>query len=700
MGSILLWRYSGTDTNGQWKPLLSALQKALPQLYRLGSYEPEEQQGPVIWLKCVVDRTLPDVMPDEGVVPILYLPNLSRQDLRASGDCDLMLQPLVELQYRGAVWHQRNGRDWTVEAFLVSEDGLDLDVARDTQTREAILRALTHLADEPIAGLKGKRLEAEDFDRLTIGDPIRDLLTWMSDPEAFESRADDDRWKIFCDVCAREFSFDPDRGGVVAAATALVQGDDKWNDAWKRFCEAPQLYPGVAGALRNEQPTDLLSLIDQSRRPGFNEEQEDRLQTALEETLDQPHVDACDRVEALEQEHRGRRDWVWAQIGESPYAQALEPLGRLARAAKQSLGGPSIEAIIRDYTARGWHCDQASMDALSCLTPGPDRDLVAWVVRALYQPWLDKSARNFQELLSAGGVETHALVTGVTSEPEVCVLFVDGLRFDLGAKLHGLLEAQGNKVQLTHRLAPIPTVTATAKPMASPAHGACGCSDDATDFYPSIDGTTNPANAGRLRDAMARNGVEILEKDEIRMGLGAERGAWCEVGKIDEFGHKLNVDLVRHIDAELNAIVSRVEALLGAGWQKVRIVTDHGWLLLPGGLPKVEIPASVVESKWARCAVVKGESASAVPTYPWHWNPMIQIASPPGIGAFWVNNEYAHGGVSLQECVVPELIVERGVAAVSATIRSVSWRGMRCRVSVETNASRIDCGPAAELEAA
>ena len=455
----LLW----TDTNGQWNPLLPALQKALPQLYRLGSYAPAERQGPVIWLKCVVDRTLPDAAPDEGVVPILYLPKLGRQELRAAGDCDPVLQPLVELQYRGAVWHQRNGRDWTVEAFLMSEDGLDLNVARDTQTREAILRALTHLAEEPIAGLKGKRLEAEDFERLAIGDPIRDLLTWISDPQAFESRADDNRWKTFCNVCKREFSFDPNQEGVDAAATALVQGSEKWNEAWKRFREAPQLYPGVANALNKAQPTDLL--VDQSRLPGFNEEQEDKLRTALEEALGLPHADACDRVDALEQEHRDRRDWVWAQIGESPYAEALEPLGRLARAAKQSLGGPSIEAVVHDYTTRGWHCDQASLDALACLTPGPDRDLIAKVVRALYQPWLDKSARNFQELLSANDVERNALVTGVNSEPEVCVLFVDGLRFDLGAKLHGLLEAQGNQVRLTHRLAPIPTVTATAKPM-------------------------------------------------------------------------------------------------------------------------------------------------------------------------------------------------------------------------------------------
>ena len=64
-----------------------------------------------------------------GRVPILYLPGVSRQDLRAGGDCPLDLQPLIELQYRGAVWHQRNGRDWTVEAFLTSEDGLGLDIA-------------------------------------------------------------------------------------------------------------------------------------------------------------------------------------------------------------------------------------------------------------------------------------------------------------------------------------------------------------------------------------------------------------------------------------------------------------------------------------------------------------------------------------------------------------------------------------------
>ena len=33
------------------------------------------------------------------------------------------LQPLAELQYRGVLWSQKNGRDWTVNAFVQSRDG-------------------------------------------------------------------------------------------------------------------------------------------------------------------------------------------------------------------------------------------------------------------------------------------------------------------------------------------------------------------------------------------------------------------------------------------------------------------------------------------------------------------------------------------------------------------------------------------------
>jgi hypothetical protein len=166
--------------------------------------------------------------------------------------------------------------------------------------------------------------------------------------------------------------------------------------------------------------------------------------------------------------------------------------------------------------------------------------------------------------------------------------------------------------------------------------------------------------------------------------------AWTETGKIDERGYQLGVALAHQLDAETDSIDLRVRGFLAAGWQKVRIVT-HGWLLVPGGLPKVAMPAFLVELKWARCALVRGESTTDVPTYPSYWNENVRIASPPGIGSFWADVEYAHGGVGAQECIVPELEVELGQEAIQAKITAVQRRGMRCRITIASNTPvRVD----------
>jgi len=676
----LLW----TDTDGQWRPLIPALRNLLPQIYVFGSYDSANHVGPAIWLKCIVDRTLPEVAPLAGSVPILYLPGVSRQDLRAGGDCPAPVQPLIELQYRGALWHQRNGRDWTVEAFLASEDGVGLDIALDNRTREAILRALPVLASEPLAGLRGHRLDADDFDRLSVGDPVRDLLGWMSEPEPFQGRCDPARWETFRNICIREFGFDPDKDGPTRAGDLMLNGNGKWEGVWRRFRDAPRGYPGIAELLRNATPRDLL--VDRARQPQVNEEQEAHLRYALEAALALPHEAICDRILKLDVENRDRRSWVWADLGYSTMAHALEPLARLAALARSPLGGVSLTAMAADYSTDGWRCDRAALDSMNHAKSPSDNALIAKVVRALYAPWLDKSARRFQELATQDEAEYRRLVSGVNAEPETCVVFADGLRFDVAGVLQERLEQRGLRVKLGHRIAPLPTVTATAKPIASPAHSACEGGASSEDFNPVLSISKQSVNASRLRDEMARQGVEILESEETTLAAKTDKGGWTEIGRLDEMGHSLGASLVRHIDVEVEAIADRVSALLGTGWARVRVVTDHGWLLVPGGMPKVELPAYLVATKWARCASVRGESSPAVPTFPWHWNPQARIASPPGIGSFIVNTEYAHGGVSLQECVVPEMLIERGEVSLKAHITEISWRGMRCRVVVETNA--------------
>jgi hypothetical protein len=676
----LVW----TDSDGEWKELFPVIQAVMPHVYRLGVYDPANNTGPAIWLKCIVDRTLPEA-PVAGITPIVYLPGVSRQELRAAEDCRPALQPLIELQYRGRVWHQQNGRDWTVEAFLGSEDGLGLEIAQDSRTREAMLRALPLLAEVDLAALGGRRLDADDFDKLAVNDPVRDVLRWMGNPDAFRKGIDQARWQSFCNVCKSEFSFNPDQDGTPVAAGAILSGDASWDRIWKRYCESPKLYPGIPDLLREPVAGQGNLGFDQSRNPAANDEAEARLRRQFADVVTLPHHQACEAILGLEKEHGERREWVWASLGLSPCADSLAHLAQLAKCAQTPVAGADIQSIAAAYVQEGWRCDRAALDALANGKGAADKTLIAKIVQALYRPWLDLSARHFQAVVGNSGEALRGAIQGVVCEKDSCILFVDGLRFDVAMMLKGKLEARSFITNMSHRLAPIPTVTATAKPLATPVSKCLEGVPSTEDFAPVLSKSKQPATAQRLRTAMQDAGVELLEADEIRIPIAADQGGWTEMGRIDYLGHKLGVGMCSQIDEEVEAVADRVVALLQTGWSRVRIVTDHGWLLLPGGLPKFDLPPWVVQAKWARCAAVKGNSTPTVPTYGWHYNGNVQIASPPGIACFGAGNDYAHGGVSVQECVIPELIVERGAEAISAMITDVQWRGMRCRVKVKTN---------------
>ena len=118
----VLW----TDPERWWEGVLPELLALLPELFLLGGYVPGRRTGPALWLRCIEARLVDGASP-VGVTPILYLPGISRERLRAAEDCPQELAALVELQYRGAMWLHVNGKDWTPYAYLVSKHGgLDL----------------------------------------------------------------------------------------------------------------------------------------------------------------------------------------------------------------------------------------------------------------------------------------------------------------------------------------------------------------------------------------------------------------------------------------------------------------------------------------------------------------------------------------------------------------------------------------------
>ena len=719
--AAILW----TDSDFRWQPILPQLRRLMPQLLTLGDFRREERSGPAIWLRYEIDRA---GSPGEttSAIPVIYLPGVSRQALSTAEACPKHLKPLLELQYRGLCWAQKNGRDWTVEAFLASSHGgLGLDLAQDNATRQSMQRALSELAGTSVQALTGRRLEAEDFDRLFSDDPVRDLLVWLNDPQGVQAGWGAGRWQAFVSRCKNDLGLDPERDGEVVAAERLGERDGPWQAVWRRFAEAPALYPNLPALLRRAMP---LIPLQASSWPKNNEQDEDALRKALFELGSKAPAIARKAVLELEKEHGKRRDWAWATLGQAPLAQALEPLAELAERTANELGGASPDEMAKLYVDGAWRVDDAALRSYAAVKTAADSEAVAAALNAIYSPWLDAAARHLQALVedqplpgnnqpqerqtSKGSAGADGMrralaaqaddqrldeleatgsdsVSGASKhesalKPGMATLFADGLRFDVAQHLVSRLQASGRAVEASIRWAGLPTVTATAKPAVSPVAAHIDGKALGEDFLPALADTQKPLTTDRFRKLLAEQGFEHLSATETGDPSGC---AWTETGELDKLGHSLQAKLAASIEAQLSLLAERIQALLRAGWREVRVVTDHGWLWLPGGLPKADLPKYLTESRWARCATIKGGSSVDAPTVPWHWNQQERVAIGPGIACFTAGNEYAHGGLSLQEAVVPVLRVGPGTGGqakqAQIQIAAVSWIGLRCRVRIE-----------------
>ena len=675
----ILW----PDKEQQWAPLVRELRARLP-LLTLGAYAPAERTGPAIYLRCMLDRTLPtDPLPAHAV-PVVYLPSVSRQELRAVEEAPQPLQPLAELQYRGVLFTHRNGRDWTVAGFLQSPDGgLGIAVGADEATRKALLRALPVLAHEPLARLRKEApLRAPFLDALLNPDDVRRLLLWMNDPKGYPERLTPAEWQAFAALCREKYGFDPEADGELVAAGRLGKPKGAWELVWQRFAEAPDAYPNLPLLLRRAKPpaAQQLGLFEKPSPywPQDSEAAEASLRHALASLRDRPPAEVREELRKLEATHGDRRRWVWAKLGHTRLAQALEHLVQLAEATETSLGGATVAAVAQGYAASGWKADVAVLQALAAVESGEDVAAVEAAILPLYRPWLEAAATAFQHVVLANPAQHYAVSSMERPHPGTCILFCDALRFDVAQRLAAALHERDLDCQIAWRLAALPPLTPTAKPaVAALASAVCG---GAPGFTPVVRATGAPVNAANLRDLLQQAGYQTLAGDETGDPAGL---AWTELGAIDQYGHAQGCGLARQLEGEIAALERRVAELLAAGWQRVLIVTDHGWLLLPGGLPKVELPQHLTLERKGRCAVLKEGAHTDQATVPWHWGPTVSIAVAAGIGCYEAGKQYEHGGLSPQECVTPTITVSRPASAPDVRIQKVTWRGLRCSITIE-----------------
>ena len=693
--AVILW----PDKERQWQPVLSQLRDVLPELLVFGDLNIEERTGPAIWLKCVIAKALASVNLPEDLTPVIYLPGISRAELRDVVNCPDGLKPLAELQYRGAMCSQYNGKDWTLNAFLTSGSfGLGLDVAQDKGTKEAMLMALGELLNTELSALESRRLEASDFNLLLTSDPIKDLLRWMDAPDQTRERLGEARWRALCNQSKREYHIDIEGDGVFAAAEKLCAAEGQWQQIWQRFVDTCDSFTALPELLSRVDLPDMFA--DVAHYPQANKKQESDLLSDLQGLIASTPMEARQAIEDLDLRHRTRRGDLWAKLGQSPWALLLEPLHNMVLLTQKSLGGLSPEELGKRYEQDGWQTDAAALRCIKQCNSKQQKDLIVELLTVIYTPWLADLNERFQQHVADKGYPGGASkndskqVNEAVAEYKTageCVFFVDGLRLDVAHQLMTLLSSRGIKPSLKTQWSALPSVTATAKAAVSPIAGELiGLVTD-NDFEPSVidqGGLTHD----RFKRTLSKLDWQYLEEDDIGDPTG---NAWTACGDIDKEGHKSELKLPGRIPRILDTIVDRIEELQQSGWQKIRIVTDHGWLLVPGTMPKMDLPAQAADSRWGRCAQLKPNVHVDGLTLGWYWNANTAIHFPPGIHSFIAGRCYSHGGVSLQECLIPVITIEGEVKVnqlEEASITSVHWLGLTCRVEVDSKSEslRID----------
>lgn len=694
--SAILW----PDEEGLWELAIGSLAPERP-LLTLGDYDPDREQGPSAWIRVRLRELA--INAEEGApVPLVYLPGVPRRNLSDAGSLATDLQPLAGLALRCAVFAQRNGTDWTPTAFFVNRsEGVGLKVAGDRETKEALSRNLGDLLDAPIDDLRNRTLTSVDFDHQVIEDAPRLILRWMDDPKEFETATrTDGKWKNFVTVVSKDYKVHPERDGVLIAGEQLGERKGKWSQVWSRFAESPSSHLGVVEVLRRSRPEGLLVQAHPESWPQENEEQESQAEQALRALVGQPTATVRQRLAELEATHAGRREWVWARMGQAPFADLLSHFAELADRTREPGYGATVDELAQLYTTDGWRADRAFVECLAALSAGHEaRSAVASVAEALYRPWLEEVATRFQNAWeSSGAVPTRRAGPDAQEPDGTCVMFIDGLRFDVAWDLADTLAESDLSATLDWGLAGVPSVTGTCKPAVSPVADQLGPGKDLEPSAPN--GVA--WNQNQLRKLLEASGWDLVPSDST--GRPGGRG-WTEGGDIDKLGHAVGINLAGRLRDEVRAISQRIQQLIAAGWRRVLVVTDHGWILLPGTLPKQELPEHLTEIRKGRCArMSEGVDGGnlGIRVLPWRWDDAVAIAVSNSIHAFEAGKVYEHGGLSPQECVVPVLAVETARAdddeSASPTANvgiDIQWSGLRVKFTL----SGVPDGTLADLRA-
>jgi hypothetical protein len=369
-----------------------------------------------------------------------------------------------------------------------------------------------------------------------------------------------------------------------------------------------------------------------------------------------------------------RRDKLfWGRIGRAPFWRPLELASRLYEGSRKAISEAEALSSIDDFTEKysagdgWWRLDLCTLELAASCDALTNRERVAFV---------DSAFRAYGDYVNRANVMFLALVQRSAWRPETCqfwtrfavgkgktaVLFVDALRFDMARRLSSSLPSYEFNVVLTTLKAPVPSVTEIAMSALLPGAEGLEIAIEGSKLHVLLDNQDVSNRTDRLVWLQQHSGrsARFVELDEVEKIDTASVDLLVVTSReVDEFG-TFAADLhPKGLLDLLEEISKSIRYLKEHGFERILVSTDHGFLFVP---PSVQVnyldaPRSkICKRRFAVGGISEGCVVKKAHELGFEGEEV--FAFPIGLSVFAIQGEtgsFLHGGLSLQECLVPIL---------------------------------------------
>lgn len=376
----------------------------------------------------------------------------------------------------------------------------------------------------------------------------------------------------------------------------------------------------------------------------------------------------------------------WSREGSVLAWQALRLANQIIRTIDDCISelgksdSPSLLAC--RYTDQWWKIDRDYRNYRAKYDGENRLGKLSQQIAAIYRQFQDQLNEKFlnmiqtQGTLTINGIEKQSSFwtrSVASSRRKRAVLLVDALRFELACDLKDRLEEtiRDAQVKCTPLIASVPTLTPVG--MASIVSGEEIEVDLTTDGNWNVK-SIKKGEVGNLSvkedrknilkkrhpKAVFYNFEDILKPSELNVGDGNPVVLFTQ--EMDGLGHEsgvLNLSL-DYFGQYLDGLVRAIRRLSSVGIEEIHIISDHGFVILDEvtDSDKITIPKEVeLLYKGHRCLVGKELPKELGVAMELPNSNSLRFCVPRGTGIFRARggSQFFHGGISLQEFIIPQL---------------------------------------------